>query len=760
MVQGVGFRPYVYALARGLGLGGSVANTPAGVITDVEGDAAAVGEFCRRVGREAPALATVTGVSWSPEQVRGMREFRIRSSESQTPSGRTLVPPDVATCDDCLAELRDRASRRYRHPFVTCTNCGPRFTIIKDLPYDRATTTMAAFAMCPDCAREYADPADRRFHAETICCPACGPRLSLVHPDGRAEPGDQALASARGLIAAGAVLAVKGLGGYHLACDAANEAAVTLLRKRKRRGDRPFAVMVADLSAAGPLAALNAEERAALRGRQRPVVLAERRAGQPALAASVAPGSADLGLMLPYTPLHHLLLGLPGDPPGPQALVMTSGNRSGEPLAIDDEARQRLADLADAWLTHDRPIHLACDDSVVRIVDRAELPVRRSRGYAPLPVDLPFDVPPTLAVGGDLKNTLCVAGSRRAWLSQHIGDMDDFRTQQAFETAAAHFEALTGIRPEYLAADRHPGYRSSRWAAANAAGRPVRHVQHHHAHVASTMAEHSHEGTRRVLGIAFDGTGYGDDGAVWGGEFLLADYGGYTRAAHLRYVPLPGGDAGVRNPCRMALSHLRAAGVAWDAGLPCVQACSRDELRLLDAQLASGTRCAPTSSMGRLLDAVSSIAGVCHRVGYEAQAAAELEAAARSARDEGGSYAFAVRTDGCLPWSLDAAPLIAAAAADALAGIPAPVIAVRFHRAVVSAVADVATRVREVAGLSEVTLSGGVFVNVLLSTWCARELAARGFTVLRHHRVPPTDAGLALGQVAVAARQEEGERCA
>jgi hydrogenase maturation protein HypF len=515
------------------------------------------------------------------------------------------------------------------------------------------------------------------------------------------------------------------------------------------------------VSAAGRLAHLSAEESTALRGRQRPIVLAERRADAPGLAASVAPGIADIGLMLPYTPLHHLMLGLPGDPPGPAALVMTSGNRSGEPLAIDDaEARERLADLADAWLTHDRPVHVACDDSVMRIVDRAELPVRRSRGYAPLPVDLPFEVAPTLAVGGDLKNTFCVAESRRAWLSQHIGDMDDFRTQQAFEAATAHFESLTGIRPESLVADQHPGYRSRRWAAAHASGRPVHQIQHHHAHVASTMAENVHDGSRRVLGIAFDGTGYGDDGAVWGGEFLFADYGGYVRAAHLRYVPLPGGDAGVRNPCRMALSHLRAAGVAWETGLPCVQACPRDELRLLGAQLASGTRCAPTSSMGRLFDAISSIAGVCHRVGYEGQAAAELEAAARSAGAVDGSYAFAVSADDGLPWPLDAAPVVASAAADVLAGVPAPVIAVRFHRAVVSAVADIAERTRAVAGISEATLSGGVFVNVLLSAWCAQELAARGFTVLRHHRVPPTDAGLALGQIAVAARQSKEERCA
>jgi len=758
VVQGVGFRPYVYTLATGLGLGGSVANCQEGVTIAVEGDKDAVSEFCRRLGPEAPALATVTAVSWSEEPPAGDRGFRVRASRPAAGPGRTLAPADAAICDDCLGDLIDPASRRYRHPFVTCTNCGPRFTIIRDLPYDRARTTMAGFAMCSQCAREYADPGDRRFHAETICCPACGPRLSLVTSEGQADVGAGALATARGLLASGAIVAVKGLGGYHLACDATNEAAVALLRKRKRRGDQPFAVMVAGMAAANGLADLSAEERAAVQGRQRPIVLAKRRGGELArgvrLAGSVAPGVADVGLMLAYTPLHYLLLGLPGDPPGPTALVMTSGNRSGEPLAIDDdEAVTRLADLADAWLAHDRPIHVPCDDSVMRIVDGAELPVRRSRGYAPLPVDLPFTVPPMLAVGGDLKNALCLAGSGRAWLSQHIGDMDDLRTQQQFEAAAAHLSTLTGIRPESLAADRHPGYRSSRWAATRAAGRPVCQVQHHHAHVASTMAENGHQGGRRVLGIAFDGTGYGDDGAVWGGEFLVADYRGYIRAAHLRYVPLPGGDAGVRNPCRMALAHLRAADVAWSADLPCVRACSGEELRLLGAQLAGGSHCVPTSSMGRLFDAVSSIAGVCQRVSYEAQAAAELEALAWSADDPDGSYAFALRTQDGLPWLIDAAPVVAAAAADALAGVPAPLIAVRFHRAVAAAVADIADRVRAATGISEVTLSGGVFVNELLSRWCARALAGRGLVVLRHHRVPPTDAGLALGQVAVAASQ-------
>ena len=565
----------------------------------------------------------------------------------------------------------------------------------------------------------------------------------------------EAVATARRLLADGAILAVKGLGGYHLACDAESPSAVSMLRKRKRRGDKPFAVMVATPEVAARVARLDEAERRVLAGPQRPIVLLRRHptydGHRMPLAEDVAPGNPDLGVMLPYTPLHQLLLGLPGDFPSPRVLVMTSGNVAGEPIVTDEaDALGRLAELADAWLTHDRAIHVPCDDSVVRVVDGHPLPVRRSRGYAPMPVHLPFVSEPVLAVGGDLKNTFALAAGRRAWLSGHVGDMDDYRTQRAFEAAEQRLEELTGIDPNALVSDRHPGYRSHRWASAHAAGRPLSLVQHHHAHVASTLADRGHDGSRPVLGVAIDGTGYGDDGAVWGREFLVADYRDYTRLAHLAYVPLPGGDAAVANPCRMALSHLRAAGAAWSPELPSVATCSPDELGLLDTMLEHGHGCVPTSSMGRLFDAVASLVGVCHRAGYEAQAAIELEGLARTAGADGGRYSFpAPEDDGSVP----CAPVITAVDADVRRGVDAAVVSARFHRAVVALVTDVARLARARHGIDEVTLSGGVFVNAVLTSWCRNDLATAGFHVLTHRSVPPTDAGLALGQVAIHAHR-------
>ncbi|GAA1500427.1 carbamoyltransferase HypF [Kitasatospora kazusensis] len=764
VVQGVGFRPFVYTLATGLGLAGHVTNTAEGVIAEVEGAAGAVLLFCDRIGADAPPLAVVESVEHHPLAVAGGAGFAILASSGGGPA-RTLVSPDVATCADCLAELADPADRRYRHPFITCTNCGPRFTIVTGLPYDRDHTTMARFPMCPDCAREYTDPADRRFHAQPVACHACGPRLRLVRPGSGTPAGDAAaelaaagdpVAEARRLLGSGAVLAVKGLGGYHLACDAADPAAVALLRRRKNRGAKPFALMARDFTDIEPLAELGPQERTLLAGLVRPIVLLRRRPGE--LGEAVAPGSPDLGFMLPYTPLHHLLLGLPGDPPGPRLLVMTSGNLSGEPIVTDDaEALDRLAHLADAWLTHDRPIHVPCDDSVVRICDGDPLTLRRSRGYAPLPLTLPVPVRAALAVGGDLKNTFCLGEGSHAWLSAHIGDMDDLATQQAFERAEAQLESVTGVRPGLLAADRHPGYRSGRWAERAAGERVLTRVQHHHAHIASALAEHGLDGTRRVIGVAFDGTGYGDDGAVWGGEILLADYDGYHRFGQLGYVPLPGGDAAVRRPYRMALAHLRAAGLGWPPGLPCTAACPPDELRLLEQQLERGLNCVPTSSMGRLFDAVSSLAGVCQQAGYEAQAAIELEAAALAAGPQDGpGYAFALRPGGAGGAELvaDPGPVLAAAVADLRDGAGPGQVAARFHIAVAGLVRRSCRLARERYGLDAVALTGGVFANALLSADCAAGLRQDGFTVLRHHRVPPNDGGLALGQLMVAARPD------
>ncbi|MET9100789.1 carbamoyltransferase HypF [Streptomyces antibioticus] len=754
VVQGVGFRPYLYGLATELALVGHVTNTPEGVVAEVEGAAGAVTRFCDRIAVQAPPLARVESVHHEEVPATGGDAFTILASRTEGPA-RTLVSPDTATCADCLAELADPTDRRHRHPFVNCTHCGPRFTIVTGLPYDRAHTTMAGFPMCADCAREYADPADRRFHAQPVACPHCGPRLRLVGADGGETSGD-AVAHARALLARGAILAVKGLGGYHLACDAANGAAVGLLRRRKARGGKPFAVMARSVDDIHGLVRTGPEERRLLEDAARPIVLLRRRPGAAAggaYAEAVAPGSPDLGVMLPYTPLHHLLLGLPGDPEGPRLLVMTSGNVSGEPIVTDDtEALERLAHLADAWLTHDRAIHVPCDDSVVRVCDGEPLVLRRSRGYAPLPLTLPLPVGPALAVGGDLKNAFCLGAGDRAWLSGHIGDMDDLGTQRAFAHAVGQLESITGVRPERLAADRHPGYRSARWADRNAAGRPVVRVQHHHAHVAAAMAEHGLDGSRPVIGVAFDGTGHGDDGAVWGGEFLLADYDGFTRFAALADVPLPGGDAAVRRPYRMALSHLRAAGLARSADLPCTAACPADELRLLEQQLERNLNCVPTSSMGRLFDAVSSLAGVCHRSGYEAQAAVELEGAAlRAPTGDTVAYTFALRP-GRDTVRADPAPVLAAIVDDLRAGAGPELVAARFHRAVAGLVHRICGRARERHGLDTVALTGGVFANTLLSSACSAALRADGFTVLRHHRVPPGDGGLALGQLMVASR--------
>jgi hydrogenase maturation protein HypF len=749
LVQGVGFRPFVYVTAASLSLTGSVCNDSAGVIVEVEGDVAAVDEFAVRLRTQAPPLAVIESVGCRSVPLLGGTGFTIADSE-RSGGVRTLASPDIATCADCRRELADPTDRRYRHPFITCTNCGPRFTIMTGLPYDRTATTMAGFDLCEACAREYADPADRRFHAQPIACHDCGPRLSLVRPgDAKHRVAGLALAAARSMLAEGRVLAIKGLGGYHLACDAGNETAVAALRRRKQRGSKPFAVMVRDLEVAGELAELEPLAADLLTGPRSPIVLLPRRERGP-VSDQVAPGNRDLGLMLPYTPLHLLLFGLPGDPPGPSALVMTSGNRAGEPIVTDDaQAQQRLAALVDGWLMHDRPIQGPCDDSVLRIVDGEELAIRRSRGYSPLPVALPIEVPATLAVGADLKNTFALAEGRYAWLSQHIGEMDDVATLEAFGAAERQLEALTRVQPRHLVADRHPGYRSAAWARSHAAGRPVHTVQHHHAHVAAVMAEHGLDGVHPVIGVAFDGTGYGSDGAVWGGEVLLADYKGFRRFAQLKYVPLPGGDAAIERPYRMALAHLTAAGVDWHPRLPPVSACPPAELAVLRHQLETGFGCVPTSSMGRLFDAVASLVGVRQVVDYEAQAAIELEGHSRGFGQAGG-YEFGLDSErGVL--IADPGPVLRAIVVDLAAGVPIGLIGARFHAAVVALVVELAFRARDQGHGTTTALTGGVFQNALLLSGARRALQLEGFTVLCHRQVPPNDGGLALGQILVAA---------
>lgn len=750
VVQGVGFRPFVYTTATELALAGEVGNDEAGVLVEIEGTAAALDEFADRL-RQPPPAATVDSVECTDLVARDDTGFRI--VDSIRAGGRTTVPPDAALCDVCAGELRDPGNRRYRHPFINCTGCGPRFTIAAGPPFDRARTSMADFALCDSCAREYADPADRRFHAQSICCPGCGPVLTYSG----AGTGD-ALADARALLRAGGILAVKGIGGYHLACDGTDAAAVSELRRRKGRGDKPFAVMVPDLETAGQIARVNAASAELLTNAAHPIVLLPRRgcprydhgtdAAPSDLAEAVAPGSPDIGVMLPYTALHLLLFGLPGDPPGPRVLVMTSGNTGGEPICYDDEdARRRLAGLADARLSHNRRILVPCDDSVLRVVDDIGLPVRRSRGYVPVPIALPMAAPPTLAVGGDVKNTCVVASGRTAWPSQHLGDMDRPATLAAFETAERHLERLTRVTPARVVADAHPGYRSTGWARRHAGQREVRTVQHHHAHIAAVMGEHGLDPAETVLGFAFDGTGWGPDGAIWGGELLVAGYHGFRRLAHLKYVPLAGGDVTVHRPYRMALAHLWASGSGWPENLAPVRACPPAERAVLAHQLRTGLGCVPTSSMGRLFDAVASLAGVRHVVDYEAQAAIELEGSARDVPTGRAVYRFAV-LPATQPAVIDPAPVIAAIARDASDAVPAGVIGARFHVAVARLVLELALGHAEIT--RTVVLAGGVFQNSLLLSTTRALLRDHGFTVRCPQRLPPNDGGLALGQVLAA----------
>ncbi len=752
VVQGVGFRPFVYRLARGSGLAGNVGNDDEGVVLEVEGPTDAVDDFLRGLVSAPPPLARIDAVESTSIAPVGEARFRIVESHGSS-GGRTFMAPDVAVCDDCRREMSDPTDRRYRYPFVNCTNCGPRFTITERLPYDRPNTTMRAFALCPACAAEYTDPADRRFHAQPVACAVCGPRLWFEGAQGVVAGTDAALAAAHQALHSGAVLAVKGLGGYHLACDPRADAVVARLRERKRRPAKPFAVMVRDLDVARRLACLD-DEAALLSAPQRPIVLLRRRADD-GLSTLVAPAQPLVGILLPYTPLHHLLFEpVPGSNSGaPDALVMTSGNLSDEPICFEDaDARTRLAPLVDGWLLHDRPIHVPCDDSVLRMVDGAELPIRRSRGYAPLAMRLPFEVAPSLAVGGELKNAFCLAAGRDAWMSQHIGDMGSLETMAAFDRSVAQFCEVYGIDPELVVADAHPGYQTRRWAERQSE-HPVALVQHHYAHVVSVMLEHRVVPDTTVVGFAFDGTGYGTDGAVWGGEVLLADYDGFSRVAHLRSVLMPGGDATVRQPARIALAYLRSAALAWDPRLAPVAATPADELRALDRQLERGMGCVRTSSVGRLFDAASALLGVCQRASYEAQAAIELETIAAPCVESARNYAFGLG-DGVI----DPAPVLAGMIRDVTAGVDVGSIAAGFHVALAAAIVDIAEGQRASYGVTTVALSGGVFQNVVLLRLTRASLGARGFDVLTHRLVPPNDGGLALGQLVAARVRTDNER--
>lgn len=734
VVQGVGFRPFVHRLASELELAGEVGNDSAGVFAEIEGPAAAVAAFELRLVADAPELACIRGVTVTTVDVRGDDAFCIVDSEVVA-GPRAYVSPDIAVCDDCLGEMDDPGNARYRYPFINCTNCGPRFTITLRLPYDRPNTTMAGFEMCTDCAREYHDPGDRRFHAQPIACPTCGPRIWFEGPGGLVDGTDDALNAARRALDAGKVVAIKGIGGYHLACDASSDDAVSRLRDRKARPAKPLAVMVATVDEARRLSTVSAEEARLLTSPQRPIVLLRRRPSPDpsrGLSRLIAPGHPMIGLLLPYSPLHHLLLRETGP------LVMTSGNLTEEPICYDDgDARARLGRIADGWLVHNRLIHVPCDDSVVRMAGGKELPIRRSRGYVPLPVELPFEVTPTLAVGGELKNTFGVAAGRDAWMSQHVGDMGSIETLAAFERSVEQFEHMYALEPVRTVADLHPAYATRQWAERRGRGARTL-VQHHHAHVGSVMAEHQVPPGTPVLGFAFDGTGYGTDGAIWGGEVLLGDYDGFARVAHLHYTPLPGGDSAVRKPYRVALAQLWSSGIGWDEDLAPVRAAGPAERVALERQLERGYACIRSSSMGRLFDAVSSLLDVRHVATYEAEAAVDLEVLAEAHLSDARAYRM----------TLDPGPLLKAMVGDLRLGVPAGPIAAGFHIAVADLVGDLAAEVAPDRGL--IALCGGVWQNVVLLELTTSRLRQAGRTVITHELVPPNDGGLALGQLVVA----------
>ena len=731
IVQGVGFRPFVYGLAISAHLGGFVGNDTDGVFIEVEGHDDDVTRFVSDLERCAPSAARIRQIEAEVIPPAGTTSFRIVASHHAA-TGTALVSPDLRTCDQCLAELHDPDDRRHNYPFINCTNCGPRFTIIERTPYDRPETTMRPFRMCAPCQAEYDDPTNRRFHAQPNACPECGPRVRSF-PDST-DP----IRHARQRVAAGEIVAVKGLGGFHLACDATSESVVAILRERKGRVDKPFAVMVADLTTARSITHIDADEARLLTSRERPIVLLKKRPNT-SISDPVAPRNGHLGVMLPYTPLHDLLIS-PGE-----VWVMTSGNLAEEPIVTENEdALDRLERLADAFVFHNRDIYVPCDDSVVRVLDGVEYPIRRSRGYAPFPVPLPFEVPPILATGGELKATFCLAAGRDGFMSQHIGDMENLETLDVFDHAVDHFIDLFRVEPETIAADLHPGYLSTRWAERHTL--PVVKVQHHHAHIASVMAEHGV--TDRVIGFAFDGTGYGTDGTVWGGEVLVADFDGFDRVAHLAPVALPGGDAAVRHPGRMALSHLRSAGIPWSEDLPPVRHHIEIVRRSLEIQIDRGINTVPTTSMGRLFDAASALAGVRQTANYEAQAAIEFEALVDLT--EGCSYEFSL-VDAETPIIIEPGPVLAGIVEDARAFAPIGLIAARFHNAVATMIVEVAERIRARTGITTVGLSGGVFQNVTLTHAAAIALGEKGFAVLTHRLVPPNDGGLALGQAVIAA---------
>ncbi len=755
VVQGVGFRPFVYKLARSLDLAGHVFNSSAGVTIEVEGVVDATDEFIRRLRIEPPQLATIAEISISNMELQGDTGFSILQSREAV-GEFALVPQDTGTCDACWRDFGDPLNRRYGYPFTNCTHCGPRYTIIHDIPYDRATTTMSGFTMCSACRSEYEDPEDRRFHAQPNACAQCGPSLVLV-PHGSpladcsfTDTDPLAIVCrARTLLRDGKILAVKGLGGFLLACDATNDIAVAELRKRKRRPDKPFALMMRDVATVRTACLVSEEDEAALLDLRRPIVVLPRRAGAD-LSPGISPGNDTVGVMLPYTPLHYLLF---SDSPEAESefasLVMTSGNLGEEPIVVSNsEAMRRLDAVADWFLLHDRDIAMRVDDSVVRVFEGRERVLRRSRGFVPQPIDLGIALEEVLAFGGELKNTFCLTKRRYAILSQHIGDLKNLETMEFFEETLARMKRLFKVAPRVAAYDLHPAYMSTRMALASDCERKIV-VQHHHAHIASCMAENHLQG--KVIGVAFDGTGYGTDGKIWGGEFLVADFAAFSRRAHFRYVPLPGGDAAVRQPWRMALSYLRDTfGRQISGEFGCFREIPAKDLERVDTMISRRIHTMETSSCGRLFDAVAALLGLVSEVTFEGQAAIALETIA--ARGVDRCYDFNIEEGE--PLILDFRPTIAAIAQDLSSGRTAGEVSACFHNTLSAATVEMCCRIRKSDGVDRVCLSGGTFQNLYLLKQTTVELRRHGFKVFLHSVVPANDGGISLGQAVIANARE------
>jgi len=747
VVQGVGFRPFIYRLAQEHNLKGWVRNTSGSVEIEIEGDEKSLQNFLIDLKAKAPPIARIEGVKATYYPPNGYyTEFKILESLSREGQYQ-LVSPDIATCEDCKKEIFCPTNRRFRYPFTNCTNCGPRFTIIEDIPYDRPQTTMHKFEMCPECQQEYDDPLDRRFHAQPNACPKCGPSLELVDGNGNPVESNDVIKTAGQLLKAGKILALKGLGGFQLACDATNEEAIKLLRNRKRRPSKPLAVMLTTLEAVEKHCSVSPEEKKLLQSAECPIVLLRWNSNSSSISPAIAPNLKYLGVMLPYTPLHHLLLSEAGLP-----LVMTSGNISEEPIAKDnDEALARLRGIADYFLIHNRDISGRYDDSVYMVEGKPQA-VRRARGYAPYPIFLPFKSKQILACGAELKNTFCLTKDEHAFLSQHIGDMENEETLGHFENTVKLYEKLFRIEPEIIAYDMHPEYLSTKYAlkAGSQRGLSLIPVQHHHAHIVSCLAENEVEGP--VIGVAFDGTGYGTDGTIWGGEFLLADWHSFQRVGHLEYVPLPGGAAAIKKPYRMALSYLYTLlGENFSLeGLP-LSKLNPTELEIIKQQLKRKINCPLTSSAGRLFDAISALVGVREEIDYEAQAVIELEMIAPDKLDKFGTncYPFYITEHQGIRVIM-LGELLATIVQDVKNQVPVPVISLKFHNTMAQIVVEMCKLVSRESGITQVALSGGVFQNRLLFMSTTTALQREGFEVLTHHLVPCNDGGISLGQAVIA----------